>query len=159
MTTSLTASDIMHSPVVQIEANASISEAWKTLDANTISGAPVCNDSGVAIGVVSQSDLLRGLLKRDIGHYPTDSFYVGAPMWGSEELKGAFEQLTNISVQEVMSAGVVAISPNATLTEIAQLMTEQHIHRVLVVDEQIPVGIVTTFDVLSLIANNEISIT
>ena len=53
------ASDIMATNVITIPADASVGEAASTLLNNHISGAPVVDEKGELVGIVSEGDLMR----------------------------------------------------------------------------------------------------
>jgi len=90
-----------------------------------IHGAPVVDDNGVVRGIVSSLDLLRDV--------ETDS-----DDRGDREL----------TALDAMTRELVSVTPDTPITEIAQKMRLQHIHRVLVIDNEELVGVVTSFDLL-----------
>ena len=47
-----------------------------------------------------------------------------------------------------MTREVVAVSPHAPIGEVAETMREQHVHRVLVIENRELLGVLTTFDLL-----------
>ncbi|MEB3980026.1 CBS domain-containing protein [Mycobacterium sp. 663a-19] len=54
----VTAGDIMSSPVVTVPADASTQRVAETLTRHRISAAPVVNEAGALLGIVSEHDLL-----------------------------------------------------------------------------------------------------
>ncbi len=54
----LTAGDIMTSPVITVLADASTQQVAETLTRHRISAAPVVNEAGTLLGLVSEHDLL-----------------------------------------------------------------------------------------------------
>jgi CBS domain-containing protein len=52
-------SDLMTSNVITISATASVGESAAILLSNHISGAPVVDDKGEIVGIVSEGDLMR----------------------------------------------------------------------------------------------------
>jgi CBS-domain-containing membrane protein len=52
-------------------------------------------------------------------------------------------------IERYMTAEPVTVAPQTPLGEVAQRMVDAHIHRLLVVDEQRPVGIVTSTDIMA----------
>ena len=61
----LTAKDIMTSPVITIKADRSIEEVSDLLTDRMITGAPVVDDSGKLVGVVTLSDIVRNEPRRE----------------------------------------------------------------------------------------------
>ena len=59
-------------------------------------------------------------------------------------------------VRRHMTPGPVTVAATTPITEVARIMSQAHIHRVIVADvRQCPVGIVTSTDVLAAVANPE----
>jgi CBS domain-containing protein len=56
-------------------------------------------------------------------------------------------------VRDLMHPGVMQCEPGDTLGEVAQLMIDNHHHRILVVDaaheDSLPVGVLSSFDIVS----------
>jgi CBS domain-containing protein len=111
-------------PVV-IDPEASVHDAEMLLKSYRISGLPVTVD-GVVEGVISQTDLLNAR---------------------SSELIGA--NWDRVKVRHLMSRPAVTVHLATTITRAARLMLDEHIHRVVVVDEEgAPVGVLTATDLL-----------
>jgi CBS domain-containing protein len=55
-------------------------------------------------------------------------------------------------IRHYMTVQPVTLAPTAPIGELAQKMVDAHIHRVLVVDESRPQGIVTSTDILAAVA-------
>lgn len=90
-----------------------------------ISGLPVTVD-GVVVGVISQTDLLNAR---------------------SSELIGA--NWDRVKVRHLMTRPAVTVHLATTITRAARLILDEHIHRVVVVDEEgAPVGVLTASDLL-----------
>ena len=52
----------------------------------------------------------------------------------------------NFSVKEIMNPNVVTLTPNATLKEAAEIMSQQKIGSIVIIDENKPLGIITERD-------------
>ncbi len=66
----LTAKDVMNSPVIKIKENTSVEEVADIFAGRMISGAPVVNENGKPIGVVTMYDIVRSEPRRE--HIITD---------------------------------------------------------------------------------------
>ena len=108
-----------------------------------ITGAPVVDEAGYPVGVVSLTDLADPLRHNrdrfgfDV-HYQLDA--------GEFVALGSGQPLKGGRVRELMSRGVVAVSGLSPLSEAAALMLDNHIHRLLVIDGDRMRGILTSLD-------------
>jgi len=118
-------------PIV-IDAEAPITEAELLLKSYRISGLPVVQD-GILVGVLSQTDLLNAR---------------------SSDLIGA--NWERVRVRHLMSRPAVTVHLNTSVERAARLMLEQHIHRLVVVDEEAePIGVLTSTDLLRTLLPDE----
>ncbi len=143
----VTARDVMvHEPVC-VEASTTIRQLARVFEENEISGAPVVDQHGRVIGVVSKTDLIRRCSEGTLDVPPAYLFEVLHEQ-GAEDEEVIPEQL--VCVEDFMTPDPVTVTPDTPAGEIARLMCEGRIHRVVVVDEgRFPVGIVTTLDLLA----------
>lgn len=139
----LTAADLMSRPVTTIPHEMSLGEAARLLSNSNISGAPVVDEEGRCIGVLSSSDFVTWA-----GQEGEVTNFI-AP-WGEIIDIGDFP---DNAIHNYMTAQPIVVPPTAPITELAQMMVEAHIHRILVVAEQDqPCGIVTSTDILIAVA-------
>lgn len=115
-----------------------------------ISGAPVVDDQGRCIGVLSRSDLVRFLDKGTSAH--ADPYEEFTADWGLATL----DALPATSVADFMTRPVLTARADAGARELARMMQQSHMHRVVIVGEQGEVvGIVTAMDILGAVADEE----
>jgi CBS domain-containing protein len=153
----LTAQDVMTANLLFVDEDLTLSELADFLTDHQISGAVVRNSSGAPIGVVSLSDLaaarsgpssaappspIRGFYGLDWELDEWDAVTVVAP--DNEATAG-----------DIMTPEVVSVDRTAPIAEVARTMLEGHLHRVLVQDRETLVGIVSTSDLLRLLADEE----
>ncbi len=139
----LTAADLMISPVVTIPQNTSLREAARLLHRANISGAPVVAADGRCIGVLSSSDFVTWAGN---GHKEV-SFL--AP-WGEII---SIEDAPDDEIRHYMTVEPVTVPPTTRIGQLAAKMIDAHVHRLLVATEPgKPCGIVTSTDVLAAIA-------
>jgi CBS domain-containing protein len=151
----LLARDVMQTHVVTIEASASLLDAQRLFVEEEIHGAPVVDEDGRVIGVVSARDLLRAAAEEQDTvlsepHYYRDFAEFSGPDWanGPEDFQN---RLAARTVSEVMTEGALTLPPDATVDEIARTLRESRIHRVLIAQDGVLLGIVATFDLLALL--------
>jgi CBS domain-containing protein len=146
------ASELMTSEVVSITETASIREALNLLIDRAFSGAPVVNDAGRPVGVISQSDLLihdRNAVRsaRRVPEYysSTDlSAVIGEPTSGFE-----VEAVDRTTVRDMMTPIVFSVRPDASAREAIEEMLRLRVHRLFVIDRVgTLVGLISMSDVL-----------
>jgi CBS domain-containing protein len=138
----LTAADLMKSPVVTIPEHTPLREAARLLHRSGISGAPVLGADGRCLGVLSSSDFVTWA-----GAEGEEVTFL-AP-WGEVISVG---DSPDDEIRHYMTGQLVAVAPTTPLGELAQMMVDAHIHRVLVSGDKGPCGILTSTDVLAAVA-------
>jgi CBS domain-containing protein len=149
--TALTADDLMTRNVVVIPQRMSLRAAASILSKSSVTGAPVVDETGKCVGVISSVDFLRfaqGENRPNISR--SDSCVCTA--WQIVEM----EQVPVEEVCNYMTKDPVMVSPSATIMEVAKAMMDAHIHRVIVVDaKNRPIGIVSSTDIVATVAREE----
>jgi CBS-domain-containing membrane protein len=129
----LTASDLMSRTLVVIPQEITLQAAGHLLSQARVSGAPVVDAAGRCIGVLSATDFIELVWKGQ----------ESAPRQPSEE-----------NVRAYMTADPVMVPASTPLGELAQMMLDAHIHRVIVAHgDRKPVGVVSTTDILAAVAS------
>ena len=147
----LTAADLMTRDVVAIPERLSLRAAAHLLAQAQVTGAPVIDETGACVGVISGSDFVRWADDGAPRRRATVSTCVCAD-WQVVEVG-------SLPLDEVglyMTTDVVTAAPHTGIVELARMMLDAHIHRVIVVDaRRRPVGVLSTTDVLAAVANAE----
>ncbi len=159
----LCAADVMTRQIVTLQADYSVRDAAMVLQAAKISGAPVVDESGRAVGIFSGTDLVKFVRQGGSGSENKSGSPQEQPMsegsnW--ELLKAAgvdAEQLPAAKVSDYMSPRVVSVLEDASLVSVAKKMYEDRIHRLVVVDGDDRLkGIISTMDLLgAFVQSNE----
>ena len=143
----LTAADVMTVPVMTIPQDTSIQEAARLFSESHITGAPVVDEAGRCVGVLSSSDFVTWAKKGAKTAQAQDKVTCFIAPWG-EMID--IEDSADDQIRYYMTTRPVSVAPGTPLGEIAQKMADAHIHRILVVVEQDrPIGIVTSTDILN----------
>jgi CBS domain-containing protein len=129
------AKDIMSSPVHTLPPVASVTSAAELLAARAITAAPVVNEAGVLVGMVSEGDLLRHRVPAD-------------PTAHLKRLPAAETTGRPGTVGEVMSARPVTTRPDADVAEVAETMLRHDVRSLPVLDNGAVTGIVSRRDIL-----------
>ncbi|MDJ0590137.1 MAG: CBS domain-containing protein [Pleurocapsa sp. MO_226.B13] len=131
-----------------VKRSDSVETVLKLLEEKHISGLPVVDDEGQVVGVVSEADLLFKEKPIRMPLYLTflDSIIYLEPL---DKFKQQLKKSLGIFVADVMTSKPITISPNAPVSQAAELMLTKSINRLPVVDETGRlVGIVTRNDLL-----------
>ncbi|KAK9824266.1 hypothetical protein WJX72_009066 [[Myrmecia] bisecta] len=162
----LTVRDCMTSPVVFTRPEESIFSCMERMVDLHISGMPVVDETGTVIGVVSGYDLLAvditpGRLDDSDGFFPPvnrcQERYQGNRnlMWAEfNEMRKKLAKATGRTVGEVMHDGIT-IKQDLLLTEAANIIVRQKLHRLPVVDDAgTLVGMLSRGDVMQATIEN-----
>ena len=142
--------DLMHGDVVTVPHFATMAEAGQILAKHQISGAPVVDEVDRVIGVISSTDfaLRESKLAESENQIVGQLEYVLVK--GDNHDSNRIEQIAENQVQQHMSTGIQTIDPEASIIQAARYMCGEHIHRLLVIDEnQHAKGVVTSLDIVS----------
>jgi CBS domain-containing protein len=147
---SLRVADVMSSSVVKVPVNASLADAAALLVDNDITGAPVVDESGRCVGVISSTDfMVRERLPNEFTEGMSlgyEHVLVKKTGMGSYQIEACQED----RVGEHMTPSVQTITETAPIMNAARTMCGEHIHRLIVADEKgRPVGIVSTLDLVA----------
>lgn len=140
---SRTAGDIMTTPVHCLQADMDLVQAANFLADKHFSGAPVVDESGTIVGVLSEKDFLA---RMGIGK-PATFMQIVAHCLSN---RGCMAMtLRNHAVREIMSTPPITAGSDMTMAAISALFMEKQINRLPIVDvEGRPVGIVTRTDLV-----------
>lgn len=148
-----TAEDLMTPNPVSVRALATAREAAALLVDKGFSAAPVIDNAGRPIGVLSRTDLLVHDRESPFHLKPVPSYYEeGEPTLASgEKLRQGFqvENVDGTMVRDIMTPMVFAAAPDTPAGKVVDDMVAQHVHRLFVVDHSgILVGVISALDVL-----------
>jgi CBS domain-containing protein len=130
--TEMLAADYMTIMPVVIGPDARIEHAERLLELHNVTGLPVVDEDERLVGVISQTDLLRG----------------------SGDVRSAIRRrYTGLRVADLMTSPAITVDMSTSLREAARLMSDEKIHRVVVVDgADRPLGVLTSMDFVALYA-------
>jgi CBS domain-containing protein len=148
-----TAAELMTANPLSIRADATVREAVAFLTDKGFSAAPVIDQSGRPVGVLSRADII--VHDREKVEYldPVPEYYekgtLVAP--GGEVLGEGFqvEKAERVQVRDIMTPAVFAVSPESPARKVVEEMLALKVHRLFVVSrEGVLVGVISALDVL-----------
>jgi len=142
------AKDVMTSPVISVEPDASIWEAVRIMLQRRISGLPVIDKQGRLVGMVSEGDFLR---RAETGTQARRSRWLEFLM-GPGRLADEYTRSHGRKVQEIMTPDPVTVAEETPLEEIVRTMENRRIKRLPVVRGKHVVGIVTRANLVHALA-------
>jgi predicted transcriptional regulator len=144
--------DVMNPDIMTVADDMTTDELARYLTEREISGAPVVNSQGHLIGVVSMTDIGRHLAEpSEFASSRRSDFYDAGD---DATLEQRFVEDRTVAVGDVMTPVVHHVPASAPIAEAARIMVEQHIHRLVVTDAREPVGIITSMDLLRVVAEH-----
>ncbi len=152
----LKAKDIMSSSVLTVKMSTSIAEVAEIFHDNSIGGAPVVDDEGKLVGIITESDLIDQNKKL---HIPTVVAIFDAVVY-LESLRKFEEELrkmTGNKVKDLCSTDVVTVDADTPVNEIASIMADSHFHTIPVLDNALLVGVVGKDDIVKTMASTKTS--
>lgn len=151
-----TAADLMAPNPISISADANVREALALLTDKGFSAAPVINEAGHPVGVVSRGDLLLHDREKVDHLTPSPAFFYeqdlrsrkGKPVEGFQ-----VENVDQTTVADIMTPALFSVRPGDPASKVVKDMVSLHVHRLFVVDEAgVLVGVITSMDVLKRLA-------
>ena len=120
--------ELMTQDVVSIDPEASLADATIALADNHVSGLAVVDQHRRIIGVISVTDVLAAQAE-------------------TEDVDARARVLRDTLVRDVMSNRPLVVGPETSMREAAQQMEYAGVHRVFVVLDGKPIGVVSRSDV------------
>lgn len=170
--------DLMQQDVLAVSPDLTLRELVELFAEQEVSGAPVVS-GGKVVGVVSTTDIYD-LRKDATGFSPSDGVLpdegdavpqrgraggrpdawepteVGEQAWLQATRESDWDILDEYTVAEVMTRDIVSQPSSASLKKAARYMLDAGVHRVLVIDDGVLRGIVTTTDIVRAVAEGKL---
>jgi CBS domain-containing protein len=142
-----TAGDLMTSSPLSLRDTATLREAIAFLIDRNISGAPVIDEPGRPVGVLTQTDVL--VHDRETVEHVLPEYDGGRPLPRAYWDEFQIERVDTTLVRDVMTPAVFSIAETAPAVLAIAQMRDLKVHRLFVVDENgILVGVISAMDVL-----------
>lgn len=150
--------ELMQRDVIVVSPETPLVDVHRLFVEEEINGAPVVDEStGKVVGVISSLDLLRAVrdeydsVANVSGSYFRDELPGSDPNWNDAPADFA-DRMATLTAADAMVKERVWVPSDMDVADAAELMRSQRIHRVLVIDDHELIGILTTFDLLQVLA-------
>ncbi len=148
----LKVSDVMAKNVVEVSAHQTMEEVAKQFTSNNISSAPVIDEQGRCVGMLSAADYLkRDCPRQEHGETPLAMQRHSLVQDESRDSLGIVAARDTVDCY--MASAVQSIAADASLLEAGRVMCAAHVHRIPVLDGERVVGIVSTMDIVAAMLN------
>ena len=147
--------DLMVADVMCVPRTATVTEVSQLLREHNVNGAPVVDENGNPVGVISRTDLVSGWVQAETQGPPV--YYRSAA--GEPPAVPGPAPATGFGskrVGEVMMSFIFGVQQQDPVRKAAELMAAEGIHRVLVMDGKRLVGIVSASDIVKAVAQGRL---
>lgn len=147
----LIAKEIMAKKVVSVRTDLPVEKLAGVLWSHRINGAPVVDDDGQLVGVVTESDLVDQAKRF---HIPTVISILDSVIFldSAKKVEKEISRMTAATVGDICSREPVTINEDTPLDEIASIMAEKKVHTLPVLKGGVPVGVVGKADIIRALA-------
>jgi CBS domain-containing protein len=143
-----TAADFMTPNPLSLRQDATIREAVDFLTAKGISAAPVIDEGGRPVGVLSQADIIVHDRNHGPVETPVTSYYDESepPTAGKSDSQRISDEER---VRDIMTPAVFSVTPETPASRVIAEMIGLNVHRLFVVDSVgVLTGVISALDVL-----------
>ncbi|PAV27228.1 CBS domain protein [Tamilnaduibacter salinus] len=153
------AREIMTPSVKAVPQSWTMDRFTRFLTDNEITGSPVCDDEGRIVGIATLKDVAEF---RWNASEASDSEARLTPEEQQEARRlrmFIFEEMSRlpVEVRDIMTPIVLSVTEDTPVRDIAAQMMEEHLHRIFVTRDGEVTGIITTYDMLKLISDNDLT--
>jgi DHA2 family lincomycin resistance protein-like MFS transporter len=114
-------------------------DAWRLFAEKGISGAPIIDEAGKAVGFISDGDIMR---------YLADQISVFKNAWsivveqGNGDFDGQLQNVMRLPVADLASRHVISVDLDSSVGAICKVMVDHHLRKAPVVKDGLVVGII-----------------
>lgn len=142
------ARDVMTSELIVVQPQTSVEEVANLLIEKRISAVPVVDEQRRMVGIVSEDDLFP---RERCAPFSAERLTALFGEWVDvERLTEDFPSFRNRTAGQVMSRQVPSVGADDDIGDVAKQMVAKDLRRVMVLEDGVPVGIITRTDLLRL---------
>ena len=137
---------IMKRDVYSLSPDATVVDAMKFFVDHGISGAPVVDAEGKAVGFVSDGDIMR-LLSTQSNSYMDPVVMIMQMGVDEETYDQKLSNLMKMNIRDIGTKGVIGIDLYTTLPQVCRILSKNHLKKVPVLHEGKIVGVINRSDI------------
>ena len=147
-----TVAAFMQTDVVTVTEGTSLGEVGRLLLERRVSGVPVVDRLKRPVGIVSLTDIVDSTVNEN-RQFGDEKLYYRAMAHTADGVgRGFHVDATMDAAETVMTPLVLRIDGRASIVAAARVMTQERVHRLIVVDGEKMVGIITSMDIVRAVA-------
>ncbi|WP_273202883.1 HPP family protein [Marinobacter subterrani] len=150
--------EIMTPSIKAVPQSWTMDRLARFLTDNEITGSPVTDDDGEIVGIATLKDITEfrwNATRSDADRHLTPEEHEAA-----RHLRMVlFEEMGKVPVEvrDIMTPIVLSVDETTPVRDIANIMMREHLHRIFVTSDSKITGIITTYDMLKVISDEELT--
>jgi CBS domain-containing protein len=144
--------EIMTTEVVAVRRDTSVNDIAKLMGERDISGIPVVDESNHVVGIVTELDMIVRNTRLEMPAFVQILDLARIPLELPGHYRDRLRHMLGAQAADIMTEQVIAISPDAEVQDLAELMVKRRFNPVPVVENRVLVGIVSRADLIRMMA-------
>jgi len=144
--------EIMATDVVTVRRDTSVNDIARLMSERDISGIPVVDDAHRVVGIVTELDMIVRNTRLEMPAF-IQILDGRIPLETPGHYRKRLQHMLGTHAADIMTAEVVAIGPDDTVEDLAELMVKRRFNPVPVVENGVLVGIVSRADLIRMMAH------
>ena len=144
--------EIMATDVVTVRRDTSVNDIARLMSERDIGGIPVVDDAHRVVGIVTELDMIIRNTRLEMPAF-IQILDGRIPLETPGHYRKRLQHMLGTHAADIMTAEVVAIGPDDTVEDLAELMVKRRLNPVPVVENGILVGIVSRADLIRMMAH------
>ncbi|MDL0430603.1 CBS domain-containing protein [Marinobacter sp. TBZ242] len=150
--------EIMTPSIKAVPQSWTMDRLARFLTDNEITGSPVTDETGEIVGIATLKDITE--FRWNASRSEIDTRMTPEEEQEARRLRMAiFEEMGKVPVEvrDIMTPIVLSVDEQTPVRDIANIMMREHLHRIFITKDEKITGIVTTYDMLKLISDQELT--
>ncbi|KAA1172053.1 CBS domain-containing protein [Marinobacter salinexigens] len=150
--------EIMTPSIKAVPQSWTMDRLARFLTDNEITGSPVTDDKGDIVGIATLKDITE--FRWNANRSENDAELTPEEEAEARRLRMViFEEMGKVPVEvrDIMTPIVLSVDEQTPVKDIADIMMREHLHRIFVKKDTKITGIITTYDMLKLISDQQLA--